>query len=71
MIKVFCIICGKQFEYKGKIKFADYCIECRPIVSKLKGVWAGMITRCNNPHFPKYKYYGARGIRVCDRWRTL
>ena len=28
-----------------------------------------MIARCHNPNFPAYRYYGARGIRVCDRWR--
>ena len=24
--------------------------------------------RCNNPDHPFYKYYGAIGIKVCDRW---
>ena len=32
-------------------------------------VWAGMIERCENPHDHSYKYYGARGIRICKRWR--
>ncbi len=32
-------------------------------------VWAKMIARCHNPRHPNYKYYGARGITVCDRWR--
>jgi hypothetical protein len=27
-----------------------------------------MKKRCLNPSRPNYKYYGARGIRVCDRW---
>lgn len=30
--------------------------------------WYGMISRCSNPKHHKYKYYGARGIKVCDRW---
>lgn len=25
--------------------------------------------RCNNPNYPNYKYYGAKGIKVCKRWR--
>jgi len=33
-------------------------------------VWYDMIRRCNNPRSPNYKYYGARGITVCDRWRN-
>lgn len=28
-------------------------------------IWAGMKSRCADP---KSKYYGARGIKVCDRW---
>jgi len=27
-----------------------------------------MKERCLNSSLPNYKYYGARGIRVCDRW---
>lgn len=30
--------------------------------------WQGMIRRCNDPKYINYKYYGARGIKVCDRW---
>jgi hypothetical protein len=29
-----------------------------------------MLSRCTNPNFPKHKCYGARGIGVCDRWRS-
>ncbi len=32
-------------------------------------VWVGMKQRCYNPNSDKYKYYGARGIKVCSRWR--
>ena len=27
-----------------------------------------MKQRCQNPNTPFYKYYGGRGITVCDRW---
>lgn len=27
-----------------------------------------MKQRCCNPKTPAYKYYGGRGIKVCDRW---
>ena len=30
--------------------------------------WNGMRQRCYNKNSPKYKNYGARGIKVCDRW---
>lgn len=29
-----------------------------------------MLQRCNNKLLPIYKYYGLRGISVCDRWAT-
>lgn len=31
--------------------------------------WGAMIQRCTNPRHPRWKYYGARGITVCARWR--
>lgn len=30
--------------------------------------WDNMIQRCTNPNRDSYKYYGGRGIIVCDRW---
>jgi len=31
-------------------------------------IWRGMIQRCTNPEMNNYKYYGGRGITVCDKW---
>lgn len=31
-------------------------------------VWMAMDRRCNNKNCREYKYYGGRGIKVCDRW---
>lgn len=31
-------------------------------------VWRGMIARCTYPNNPRFPHYGARGIRVCERW---
>ena len=31
--------------------------------------WQNMINRCHNPNRKDFKYYGARGIVVCKRWR--
>lgn len=30
--------------------------------------WLAMKSRCNNPNHNRYKSYGGRGIKVCDRW---
>lgn len=32
--------------------------------------WSEMKQRCHNPNNDKYKWYGARGITVCDLWRN-
>src|SRR5690349_8096034 len=32
--------------------------------------WANMIARCTNPKVSAYADYGARGIKVCERWRS-
>jgi hypothetical protein len=34
-------------------------------------VWKHMIQRCGNPRCKDYKYYGGRGIKVCDRWKDF
>lgn len=34
-------------------------------------LWVGMKTRCYNKNVKIYKYYGGRGIKVCDRWHQF
>lgn len=31
-------------------------------------IWLGMLRRCENKKAAEYKYYGGRGIRVCEEW---
>lgn len=33
--------------------------------------WRGMRSRCNNPKSKAYRYYGARGIKICTRWNRF
>ena len=32
------------------------------------GSWNSMIERCNNSKSTYYRYYGDRGIKICERW---
>lgn len=33
--------------------------------------WYSMVQRCNNPKSSRWKYYGSRGIRICQEWLTF
>lgn len=35
----------------------------------LYAVWVEMLNRCHRPSVAAYRFYGARGIRVCPSWR--
>ena len=37
--------------------------------SRVYGIWHGMKQRCLNPNAKEYKWYGARGIQVCEAWK--
>jgi hypothetical protein len=34
-------------------------------------LWEQMRQRCENPRNKDYRWYGARGIAVCERWQTF
>lgn len=33
--------------------------------------WKSMMARCNNPNASNFKYYGALGVTVCERWHDF
>jgi hypothetical protein len=36
--------------------------------SREYAIWETMKKRCLKPNMPSYKYYGAKGVTVCDKW---
>lgn len=37
---------------------------------RLYRIWAGMKTRCNTKSSSRYKYYGAKGIKIYNEWNN-
>lgn len=33
--------------------------------------WTNMTQRCTNPRAPKYSTYGAKGITICEEWKSF
>lgn len=74
--------CGKEvIAYgqdlkRGKVKSCG-CLNAERIKthgasrSPVYKVWQQMFQRCENPNCDAYRNYGARGIRVDDRWKSF
>lgn len=39
--------------------------------TRIHRIWVGIRTRCYNKNEKCYKYYGGRGIKICDKWKTF
>lgn len=39
--------------------------------TRLYRIWQSMRDRTGNPRNSRFKYYGARGISVCDEWQSF
>jgi len=60
------------------------CVNCQTNVKKTQGihydiggtthplynVWSGIKRRCYNKKQKSYKYYGAKGVQMCDEWKN-
>ena len=46
----------------------SYVKSPRRRATRFYNIWSLMKGRCNNPNNPDYRYYGGRGISVCNRW---
>jgi hypothetical protein len=49
---------GKKNTVHGKSKSVEF------------KTWDSMLQRCLNSNYHGYKYYGGRGITVCERWKN-
>lgn len=57
--------CYKTAAMVSRNRKHDWC------KTRIYGIWNQMIQRCSNPAHISYKWYGAKGIEVCVRWRQF
>lgn len=74
--KAECIKCG-YITYKKIIQLKKYNLtdECQHFTVRahwfsvrLEGIYTGIKDRCYNTHNKVYRFYGAKGVKVCDEW---
>lgn len=74
-----CMVCNKISErMRNNVLSGEATCECQYVFkyhnaagmsnTRLNKIYRMMLDRCNNPNSTAYKYYGARGIRVCAEW---
>jgi hypothetical protein len=65
--------CGclkKEINEKIHIKHGDARNGKGKKLSRLYQIWRVMRGRCQNPNAWAFRYYGGKGIRVCDEWNN-
>ena len=74
-----CQYCGNQWEVittrvnngQSKSCGCNLFITHGLCSNKFYQTWASMVKRCTNPNVWDYKYYGARGVVVCEEWLNV
>lgn len=66
------ILCARDIQQKDTISCGcerkDRATTHGKYYTREHRIWLGMKTRCSNPKSPNYKWYGAKGVKVCDEW---
>ena len=62
-------MCAKHYQNYKKYGYPEHV---RVNITDLEEyeVWCGMVSRCHYGKHKSYKYYGGRGIRVCENWKN-
>lgn len=74
-IKYLCrCSCGEERIVTSNFLLMGRTNSCGCIVNVHKVLyqcWADMKQRCNNPRVKNYKWYGAKGIKICEEWNDF
>ena len=63
-----CKTCRAVYHSAYRCKNESRIVEYRRRLPPEYRVWASMKIRCTYRKNSNYRYYGGRGIRVCERW---
>lgn len=71
------LVLGSRFA-NGGVKSCG-CLKKRPSWNRRHGMsksptyttWRSMKERCEKPRHSSFEHYGARGVRICDRWQSF
>lgn len=62
--------CKKREHIKDVNKHGNYKPRTnKPFYSQLSNIWRTLVNRCHNPNYKRYRFYGAKGVYVCNEWR--
>lgn len=71
-----CFVAAGHF--RGRYTKSCGCLKHSPTIkthglshTRLSRIWRGMKVRCTDKNHSNYKYYGGRGISVCDEWKDF
>lgn len=63
--------CNKGDRGKNFLKYLpEICRDKNGKITRLYRIYTKMKSRCYNPNENNYKWYGAKGIKVCEEWKT-
>ena len=63
-------------------KHSGVCLSCQRtgnkqaykhggVGTRLYRIWQNMLNRCRNSNIPNYKYWGNKGVLVCEEWHSF
>jgi hypothetical protein len=61
--------CGCEAGSKAKYKYSSS--KKNIYTRRLYNIWFGMKRRCENVSCKDYRYYGGRGISICEAWKDF